>query len=451
MSAHESDAGPAFSQLPAGLREWLILERFHLHKPHLYQRRELDASFDISYLPQHSGTFRLPCFLIARRNLHMFGSQQQHSYSMQFYSDSKIDDAVLFPMHPLALDDYREFLLRVGATDAAREGVCIWAVPTSSLRTLLAWPDGAADRAVFVKTSLVSPVVGDRRVHRMRAGRSVALSALVANQLTELPTQLSYLRESFAFAARSAPHSGSIIRCIPQEIISGHVRVAPLFSLIGGEGERRPLLLAMLERAGTPPLQFVDEMLCKPVARFWLELCMRFGLIIEAHGQDLLLELSTAGQPTGRFYYRDFEGMQVDWELRRRLGYSAPDALAHSWQWREAYDTWENFPYGALPWRKWYVSLYQFLRMVLREVEQSLRQWHQDGLINGPLCGPDELTMAFSRHMFEGLERIFGVRVDSPYNIDRHLNRFLLLLSQLRRQALATVGTSLRRHTDLAA
>jgi hypothetical protein len=45
--------------------------------------------------------------------------------------------------------------------------------------------------------------------------------------------------------------------------------------------------------------------------------------------------------------------------------------------------------------------------------------------------------MMFSRHLFQAVEDMFGVSVAPRYDIYRHLNRFLLLLSRLRKQMLA--------------
>lgn len=449
MSERESHAGEAISQLPAGLREWLALERFHLHKIHNYQRLERDPSFDASYLPQHCGAFRLPCFLVPRKNLHVFGSQLEDPDGMRFHVDASLDGSILFPIHPLALPEYRPFLQQAGAIDAAHDGIHVWAVPTSSTRTLLVWPDGIPNAAACVKTSLNSPAFGDRRVQRFRAARSVGLSTLVAGEREELPRNLQFLLEPFAFAARAAPGTGAIIRPLPCDIVGGSARLVPLFALLGGEETKRePLLLTLVERTSTPPVQLLDQMLCKPFAKLWIELSLRFGWILESHAQDLLLELTPQLLPTGRLYYRDFEGMQVDWELRRRSGRPAPDDLPNAWQWHDSYDTWGARPYCDLTWYKWSISLIQFLRAVLHEMESSLQQWHQRGLVGGPACAPGELTMAFSRHVFTAIESGFGVSAGTPYDIDRSLNRFLLLLGKLRREI---IGTPSARSAELAA
>jgi hypothetical protein len=71
--------------------------------------------------------------------------------------------------------------------------------------------------------------------------------------------------------------------------------------------------------------------------------------------------------------------------------------------------------------------------MVLAEVEASLREWHERGLVRGPKCEEGELTMLFSRHVFAAIERSFNVRMGAPYDILHSLNRFVGELYRLRK------------------
>lgn len=440
MSPRGFDSDELVQQLPLALREWLHLERFHLHDPQAYQRTSRDPAFDVRYFPQNSRVFQLPCYRVPRRYLYMVGTQRKDRGEMQFSADAAVDDSVLLPMHPSAVDNYREFLRMTGARDAAMDGPRIWAVATSSTRTVLAWPEDAPEQAVFVKTSLQSPIFGDRRVTRIKAARSVGLSAMVQVERDELPATLRYLSEPLAFTPRREPSMGALIRSIPDEIKQNKTRIAPLFALIGGEGQRVPLLLSILDRTGANPLELVHDVLCEPFATLWLDLVLKHGLLPEAHGQDLLLELSSDLVPRGRFYYRDFEGMQVDWELRSHLGKRMPLDLSGQWCWREAYNTLGNLRYADLVWFKWRISLLQYLHFVLYQTETALRGWQREGRIGGAAIEQDEITMLFSRCLFAALGRMLGrypgLRIESPYNVYRSLNPFLILLAKLRRAML---------------
>lgn len=429
--AREADDAGIIKQLPPGLRNWLTLERFHLHKADLFQHRPQDPGFDPRYFPQHARPFRLPCYRVPRRHLFVYGCQHEGMQRQPFGAGASPEDRVLFPIHPSALDDFRPFLNEV---DARADGRCLWALPTSSTRTLLVWPDGAGDQAVLVKTSLHSQILGDRRITRIRAGRSVGLNRLIEQQRAQLPPELHVVPEVLGLSTRHALDSGALIRLVPSEIKDGRAQMAPLFSLLGGDDGRVPLLLTLLERTDMEPVRFVDQLLCASFAPLWVDLSFRHGLILEAHGQDLLLGMTAQGVPTGHFYYRDLEGLQVDWELRSHSGWPEPD-LPNRWAWRETYGSW-GYRFCDFLWYKWEISLFDYLRMVLFEVESSLRQWHDRALVRGPKCAEGELTMLFSRHLFAALERLFNQSLGTPYDILGSLNRFLIKLMRLRKAAL---------------
>lgn len=416
-------------QLPPTLREWMDRERFQLHKPALFQNPARDPHFDARYFPQHCQPFRLPCFWVRRKHLYVRVDAEAGEQLLFGASGERI----LFPVHPSALTSLRPFLAAADARDASEDDVCLWAVATSSTRTLLVWPDGAGHRSLFVKTSLHSPIFGDRRVTRTQVGRAIG-NGMVLRQ-SSVPSGLRVLPEIIGFSARSTLDSGALIRLVPPEIMDGSVRVAPLFSLLGGEDQgRTPVLLTLLERTEQHPVAFVDELLCATFAPLWVELALNQGLIPEAHGQDLLLSLSSANVPTGGFYYRDLEGLQVDWELRRhRIG--SPPHLPNAWSWRETHASW-GFRYCDFVWHKWRISLFGYLRLVLKEVETSLRDWYDRGLVRGPKCEEGELTMLFSARLFAAIERQFNVSPGAPYDILSSLHRFTLALFKLRKQLL---------------
>ncbi len=419
-------------QLPPALGAWIALERFQLHKQHIFQNTARDPTFDIRYFPQNCRPFLLPCYWVPRKCLYVRGEQVPAAGQLRFFTGESAHERVLFPIHPSAIDGYRTFLREVAARDAAADGLRIWGVPTSSTRTLLAWPDGDGRGAVFIKTSLHSPIFGDRRVSRLKVGRSIGLSEMVRDSRSTLPGSLHFLQEVVGFSPRGAPDSGAVIRVVPPEIMEGRVQVAPLFSLLGGNEGRPPLLLTLLKHSDMEPVRWVEQVLCASFAPLWLEMSMRHGLILEAHAQDLLLGLGVDGLPSGHFYYRDFEGLQVDWELRRANGSPAPHGMPNAWAWRETYGTW-GYRYCDFPWYKWRISLFDYLHFVLNEIEVSLREWHERGLLRGPGCEHGEITMLFSRHMFAALDKMFGVRSETPYDIYRSLNRFMALLLKHRR------------------
>jgi hypothetical protein len=422
------EGDPAIAQLPSTLQRWLMLERFHLYNPHIFQNPQRDPNFDTSYLPQNSSPFLIPCFFVPRRCLHVLSARHDDIF---FNHGDGSDADLLFPIHPSAVSHYEPFLRSVGARDASSQGIRVWAVPTSSTRTLLAWPDMQPHRAVFIKTSLHSEILGSRRILRANAARSVGQWSLVNAEAGELPKMLAYLPETLAFTARQPPYTGAIVRSIPSEIMQGRISLAPLFSLIGGSDQHSPLLPIMLPQTGMQAEEFVHRILCEPFAQLWVELSLKFGLIIEPHAQNLLLELSSDGCLRGRLWYRDFEGLHVDWDLRRRSGRPSPSDMPNAASWRDTYGTYGRSNLLAA---KWHISLAHYL-YVLREIECALRSWRDRGVIGGPSIWEGGVTMMFSRCLFLALERLYDKKLGEPYDLHRSLKRFLILLAKLQKDA----------------
>jgi len=421
----------AIQQLPQSLARLMSLERFHLHRKELFQNESRDASFDRRYFPQNCGAFKLPCYWVQRRHLYVYGCQSTEQDELKFFRDKASDEEVLFPIHPMTLSHYKKVLAKVGAEDATTAGRGIWAVPTSSTRTLLCWPDREPEKAVFVKTSLHSPIFGDRHLYLKKVGRSVGLSQLILDPGSNLPPALKCFAEPVGFVPRQLQDAGVIIRSIPQEIKNNRVLAVPLFSLMGGDATHKPVFLTLLEQSGAHPLKLIEDTLCAPFAKLWLEMTMRSGLMLEAHGQDLMLALLPNLVPSGVFFYRDFEGLQVDWELRRAYGLSGPEHMPRAWSWNDTYAGW-GYRSSQLVWYKLHTSLFAYMHLVLNEINLSLCEWQGRGLLGGEKFGRDDVTMIFSRAMIRAIEEMFEFRVAAEYNIYRSLKRFVLDLMKLR-------------------
>ena len=434
MDARRMGSREAIEQLPYSLRLLSDLERFNLHDIGRFQQTTLDPSFDSRYLPQNCDAVQLPCFWIPKKYLYICthpAADDADVSCLQWLSD---ETRFLFPLHPADLAHYTAFLSAVGAERVENVSSCIWAVPTASVRTFLAWPDAEPNRALFIKTSLHSRICGDRRISRRKAALSVGLSALVRDCRARLPTTLSYLFEPLSLVPRSLPDSGVIFRLIPQPIKSGSVIVAPLFSLFGEATGHLPLLLRLVHETGVSLRYVLEEVLCAAFARLWLEMTLHFGLVLESHGQDLMVELSEDLRASGRFYYRDFEGLAVDWELRRHRKLAQPSPMPHEWAWYETYETW-GYPYHQMIGQKLRTSLNQYLRYVINPIDVKVRDWRRSGSIEEEF-EPDEVTMMFSRHLFRLLREEFGFGDRAEYNIYRNLNRFVIALLKLRKNLL---------------
>lgn len=418
--------------VPGALRTFLGYEQRNLWRAERF-RASTDDGLDPKYLPENGLTFRLPCFSVRRRYLYVCGARGESLAALGMFVGEDPDGYVLFAIHPAELEYQAQFLADVRAVDARAEGVRLWATPTSSTRTLLVWPDVGPKEAFFAKLSLHSRTLGDRRIGRRDVATSVGLSQFVYSLKSCLPDGIRCLPERLGVVSRVTPGGGMLVRTIPEEVKGGNVILAPLFALIGESAGHPPLLLRLMEAAGAAAREVLEEVLLAKFAKTWVELVFEHGLILEAHGQDLLLALSPDLVPLNALYYRDFEGLAVDWALRRAKGLPIPESPPDAFAWFSTYETW-GYPLYQLVSVKLMTSLSHFLDLTLSDLESALQSWQAEGVVGGKGVQRGELTSLFSWHLREVIREKFGAREHQNYDVHRHVARFTKFLMQVRRE-----------------
>ena len=420
-------------QLPPPLRRLMMFERFYLHNTDDLQISSRDLTFDRRYFPQNCSPFELPCFWISRKHFYVEPRGTTPSLAFKLVEGSPTDGRVLFPVHPAELDKYRSYLDRVGARRSDGTGPPVWAVPTSSTRTLLVWPDQEPERALFIKLSLHSPILGDRHIYRRRIQFCTAMSTLIRDSLSALPLELQYLPESLGFTPRQMTDHGVIAREIPADFYDENLLIAPLFSLLGGSPSYQPLFITIVKKTGMSALELVERVFCSHIPRIWLTLALRFGLILELHGQDILLALSKDLTPLDRYFYRDLEGLNVDWDLRRRLGLRSPHYLPGAGDWHNTYaSSGSGFPCSSLTFWKLLVNLGAYAHFVLGTLDSLLLKWQENGDIRHSTFSKGDVLRLFSFHVLRTVECMFGVRVSPEHSPARSMRKFVMLLMTLR-------------------
>lgn len=433
----EGETGAA--DLPqGGVGAFLRFEQRGLLRPE--RLRDLSASSGAvrSYFPERGRVFRLPCFRLTSASVMRYGPSAARALGCGGEGGRTGTGEVVLPVHPLEHARYAVALAGVGATDSPAEVPRLWATPTSSTRTLLMWPEDRPQAMSFVKLSLTCRELGDRALTRTRVARSVGLSGLVGRERERLPEAIGFFPEWGGVVPRALPDGGVIFRAIPQEVLAGRVIPAPLFALMGGSEGHPPLLRQLMERMGRGARDAVEGALLARFARLWVDLVFDFGLILEAHAQNLLLALSPEGVPLGRFYYRDFEGLTVDWVLRRAKGLPAGE-LPGAGEWFPTYETW-GYPLYQLVSVKLMTSLFDYLELVLGELESALLEWQVAGGIAGPRVRSGELTGRFSGYVRGAIADKFGIREGAQYDARQHLKRFVKFLMRVRREVLHAGG-----------
>ena len=421
-------------ELPTHLQALVGFEQRNLWRVEKYRANLAVSDFDEMYLPERRGVFFLPCSSVRREDLYVYGDGEGLRYGIRELVHDVRDNTFILPVHPAEFARQTELLPTQHAESAARDSIRLLATPMSSTRTLLAWPEGHPESAFFTKLSLMSRLFGDRRLDRRKVAASVWRSQLVGKLMRQLPPEMGYFAEPWGIVRRNQPERGLLFRAIPEELRGGKELLAPLFALMGGGRESPPLALQLIVRYGNDGFAALKDILLCKFAKLWVDLVFDFGILLEAHGQDLLLTWSPAATPQGRFYYRDFEGMAVDWALCRARGLPEPGGL-HAWEWFSTYETCGYRLYQLVS-VKMISSLFDYLHLVLGELESAVLEWQASGAIARGTVREGELTFVFSRCLRYAIQEKFGMSEGENYDIRHRLARFVKFLMQVRRDVM---------------
>lgn len=267
--------------LPASLREWLDAEQRFVHRrvdAALLEAGTHDA-LDARFWPEARATLLLPSVWLADEALETFGGR---GAPRGLTRRRRGRTERLFLWHPAVAD-------RLGSLGGSR-GPRLFAAVTSSSRTLLCWPaEGDALEPFFAKLSVPLELAGaPRTITAHHARRWTDVDALVRR----LPSRLRFVSEPLGLVPRAAPDFGLVVRAVS----SGRWR--PFFAFT------HPRAAPMNERVATTLLTQVVDV--------WLHAAVELGLGLELHAQNLLVEVDGSERPTGRFAYRDLDGVTAD-------------------------------------------------------------------------------------------------------------------------------------------
>ncbi len=86
-----------------------------------------------------------------------------------------------------------------------------------------------------------------------------------------------------------------------------------------------PILVQLIKHNSNPgeELDYFTEVILGKIVRNWTRFATQYGLLIELHGQNTLLEIDENLQPQ-RIVHRDFQSIYVDREIREQQGLPVP-------------------------------------------------------------------------------------------------------------------------------
>ncbi|WP_210415607.1 IucA/IucC family protein [Bdellovibrio sp. ZAP7] len=225
------------------------------------------------------------------------------------------DGKVKFFIHPSSLELFKELISHGKLTKVA-------AKPTTSPRTFF-----VAD--MMVKVSLSDKVNGAiRTVYPMQMQRATAISSLLANlpESSQKENGFGFLPEPIGVFDKT-PNSpfGFLVRKIPEHIRNGTTTLVPVLSYVA-KNQGASLLEVDAKTQGISAIELVERYLIPALVKSYA-FAAQYGVVLEAHQQNTLLELDSKGSFTGRVFYRDLDGARIDFNLREKLNLPTKELL----------------------------------------------------------------------------------------------------------------------------
>ena len=253
------------------------------------------------YHPQEWAPFYLKGYWIPQEEGHLFIASSEETCPL--IRETPQGKEVLFLIHPKSEHLFKELIKKYETQE-----IQVPALALSSYRTLLIGLPPMSDYA-FVKVSLDEEIGGVLRILSVKeCACSVGMTVAINHQK---PAALSFFNDEMAFVSHvtdSPQGAGMIYRKIPDDIGEDEYLI-PFFSLFGHSN--RELLSLLIKESQKSPTDFVTNYLLGPLADLFTDLIYNEHISIEAHGQNLLLAITTKGPLKIRFFYRDMGGVNV--------------------------------------------------------------------------------------------------------------------------------------------
>jgi hypothetical protein len=258
---------------------------------------------DKKYRPESiQPSFNLPVFRLPKKEVTIVDTEL---LSASVTNELVNKDGVDFFIHPQTLKEQGQFLKKGGY---AQRLVRVY--PTASTRTVTTVDDQSD---YYVKLHLPKRI---SRFSRDLTAASIKHGLNITDNLTHLtlPDRFAFLPEVFG-AYHNTTQWGYLIRQKnPYPIVCGKKRLIPYFSLHSVDKTKPndlPLLVKLVKYHQADSMRFLVDQIIGPLIRQWCFLARQYGILLECHGQNTLLELDENNLPT-RLVHRDFQGVRVD-------------------------------------------------------------------------------------------------------------------------------------------
>lgn len=302
---------------------WLELENFRNGiQPRSSNPQATYTEFPEMYRPG-AAPYEIPAYTVARQMCKVFASHKAALDLVARYLPSA--DTVVFPVHPVNLSN--PSIPHIHEVTSYPLLSSIQVRPTSSTRTVFVLDEALTPHCLKPHTDLTI-TRWRRHMEARKVAHAVAVTKIFENAkvFSEYP-KVAFYPESIGvvYGGQDSKDWGFIIRQMQSyPPRSESVQMTPLCSLYIGDSENAPILLDLIAKSGMNPREYILKELLLPILEGWAKIYLETGVLLEPHGQNVIVEIDSATQKIQRFAHRDFD-CEVNQDIAQSANISLED------------------------------------------------------------------------------------------------------------------------------
>ncbi len=299
--------------------QWIVYENTcHGIRPRDNNPLATYTEFPKEYCPG-APAYELPLYTVARATCTVFTAHQPSLDLLKRYLQEEL---ILFPVHPVNVEnDQIPHIQKICLGDLSHALV----KPTSSTRTTYVLGEPTLTPHCIKMHTDLRITRWRRHMERRQVSHAVAVTRIFEAS-TVFGSGLAYFPESIGAVYGTEGRNndwGFIIREMesrPYQQTLPH-QMIPLNALyIAPDSDMLPLLARMIEQSDCNPIEFITQKVIQPLLEGWISIYLETGILLEPHGQNVIVELDEDGAIT-RFAHRDFD-CDINRDIVEEKGYS---------------------------------------------------------------------------------------------------------------------------------
>ncbi|MBS3905313.1 MAG: hypothetical protein KGZ39_08315 [Simkania sp.] len=287
--------------------QWIYFERYvNGIQPRPNNPLATYSELEPQYRPNSSAdSFQVPNFQIPKKNVMVLCSSDINPKIFNHYLSNEHASLAVHPQisKDLSVNKMQEIVSHPKASD-------IVVSPTASSRTVFVLDPHLPPHCLKLHCP-IQITRSTRHLEKRKIEHSITVSnALAHSTAMRANPAFAYFPESLGIVYGNAFDSwGFLVRDMTPRPYLPNSSFIPLFSLYSPDvahPNRPPLLHELIGESGVDPEQCILQQIFFPLLKCWVDVYTNTGILLEAHGQNVCLELSESGQ-ISRFIFRDFD------------------------------------------------------------------------------------------------------------------------------------------------